>query len=319
MLKHLLTGLTIPQQYICTGFEDFRSPFLVYATSRKKNLRLDVSKTNILLGYKPLIMLLPDVPPEHEEICLTFVRKDFQPNTIWNGFETDASAVARLILKAKCKISGTGEAALYEGLYGEHNFLSPLHQFVNNYRERLRKQKAGNISLPGNLQDQVRIAYSTPRIIALITLVLNGRMNMFPTDLHGDWGKDFYVSSLRHGGRANEQVEQSGVVALSFIPVQEFSFAYSLGKNHMQKTDFEDNFRLHSITSSVFSIPLPESTLGYLELKRLYSVDLGLHRIHVYKKVHHEILHPGSTLAHIHQYSAQWRADHGLITQIFLR
>ena len=57
---------------------------------------------------------------------------------------------------------------------------------------------------------------------------------MFPTDLHGQVNDGFYVGSLRHGGKANEQVERSKNIALSRVDLSWCKQAYTLGKNHMQ-------------------------------------------------------------------------------------
>ena len=60
--------------------------------------------------------------------------------------------------------------------------------------------------LPDNLYKQVQIAYSIPRNISLITVGQNDRFNLFPTDLHGPVNEDHYIISLRHEGKACQQV-----------------------------------------------------------------------------------------------------------------
>jgi hypothetical protein len=264
-------------------------------------------------------MLFPFLGEGDDEICLNFIYGSFHLNDEWKGFQTDSSSVARLILRKSKKVKGPEDNFLYEGVFGEHNFLSPIHQFLNRQREKFKKSPLGNVSLQGNLHDQVRIAYSIPRIVSLITLKNNEGMNMFPTDLHGSWNDEFYVSSLRSGGLANDQVEKCGVVALSFMPADQFSLVYTLGKNHMKEMTSEQAFRLSEIYSSVHEIPIPEFALRYIELERFYSVNVGLHQIHIYKKLSYKEIQSAPTLAHVHQYCAQWRVDHGIETQLLLR
>ena len=236
-------------------------------------------------------------------------------------FPTDSSAVATLTLKKINEINvNGGPVCLYEGCIGVHSFLSPLHQAANNALEKFRNRPVGNISLNGNLYDQIRIAYGVPRKISIITVSDGSLINMFPTDLHGPIGGSFYAGSLRIGGRANEQVESLTKVVISDIDVSAYKQTYALGKNHMNDLQNKDGFRLHQKRSSTFNFPLPASALRYRELTRINSFDHGIHRIHFYQIVNDEALsNSSSTLAHIQQYYAQWRLDRGLKTKLYFR
>jgi hypothetical protein len=308
-VKHLLTGLTIPRQYVCLPLEDLSEPLSVFLTLHHSPDLFDVTSSHVFLGYKPLIILLKANTIEiSESVCLNFVNGSFESNTRWRGFPSDSKSVARLELK-KIPVQLAEGFQLFEGVYGEHGFLHPFHQFMNRQREYFRRQNPDNVGLLGNLYDQVRIAYSIPRTIPLITLGDLKHMNMFPTDLHGPAGENFYVSSLRAGGKANTQVEKLGNIAMSFMPTQEYRFVYSLGKNHMQDLRCGDQFITGDKASRKLGIPLPANVLRYLELKRIHSVEVGIHRLHLYEKIHEEELSSGVTLAHIHQYYAQWRVN----------
>jgi flavin reductase (DIM6/NTAB) family NADH-FMN oxidoreductase RutF len=144
-------------------------------------------------------------------------------------------------------------------------------------------------------------------------------MNMFPTDLHGPCGDNFYISSLRRGGKANDQVEQSRKVAVSFVPVEQNKSVYSFGKNHMQEMQSFSMFTLSSQSSSSFNIPLPAGTLRYKELEQFSSFDAGIHRIHFYRCVHTAHVQNGRTLSHIHQYYAQWMSDNRIAVNMYFR
>jgi flavin reductase (DIM6/NTAB) family NADH-FMN oxidoreductase RutF len=319
-VKHLLTGLTVSRQYVCLPLENLPGPFSVFLTVQGATNFFDVTLTHVFLGYKPLIILLrlsENVIENNTEVCLNFVMAPFTPDIKWKGFPSDKRCIARLLLrKISTPLLAEGYC-LYEGLHGEHQFLNPFHQFVNRHRENFRKQSLGNVGLPGNLYDQVRIAYSIPRIISLITVGDSEFMNMFPSDLHGPVGKRHYMSSLRIGGKANAQIEKQGKLALSFMPVDDFQMVYSLGKNHMQEMNERMAFQTDKL-SIQYKIPLPLNALHYLELKRLHSFDVGIHRIHLYEVVTRERLAEGKTLAHIHQFYAQWRVDHNLPTPMLL-
>jgi flavin reductase (DIM6/NTAB) family NADH-FMN oxidoreductase RutF len=319
-LKKLLSGLTIPQQYVCISLEDFPKPLCVYASGTGDNNFVDVTHTHLFIGYRPLIVAIvfsENLSPLASEdiINLSFVHDSMPP-----FFDTKGERVAKLaVSKIATRTLDAGTIVFYEGVIGTHRFLSRFHQFVNSQRERLRRDTPGNVSLPGNLHDQVRIAYSIPRIIALITVSDNGHLNMFPTDLHGPCGSKFYISSLRHGGKASQQLDSTRKLVLAFMPVEEFRMVYALGKNHMRDMQDLSGFDTLSEKSTVLQLPVPASALRYKELEVLDSFDRGIHRVYVYRVVGEKHLKEGKTLAHIHQYYAQWRTNRTLQTDMYLR
>lgn len=322
-LKKLLTGLTVPQQYVCLSLEDFPDPLSVFLSGKGIDQTLDVTSRHLFLGYKPLIIAIVfssgiDTVSGQDLVRLDFVHRESIEDS-WKGLSESENCLATLIARRIFSKTLNGqEIVFYEGDHGSHRFINGFHQLINNLREKLRKNTPNNVSLPGNLHDQVRIAYAVPRIIALISLGQGNKMNMFPTDLHGPSGDEFYISSLRHGGKANNQVEDTGKLVLSFMPVEEYRTVYTLGKNHMQDMQTEDKFPVSS-KSTVLSLPVPASALHYKELERLGSFDAGIHRIHFYKVLHAGKVRDGQTLAHIHQYYAQWRIDRNLPVNMRLR
>jgi hypothetical protein len=242
---------------------------------------------------------------------------------IQNGmvFSTDSRAVARIQLKKSHRKDLDGHLIyLFEGVHAIHKLIDPFHQFVNNTREKFRIRKKDNVSLPGNLFDQVRIAYSVPRKISMITVSDDTLVNMFPTDLHGTVGSSFYAGSLRIGGSANAQVESLRRVVISDVDASSYLEVYSMGKNHMTDLQNEGRFMLHHNRSRIFNFPLPEWVLRYKEMIHTGSIDMGIHRIHFYRIINSEALeNAGPTLAHIQQYYAQWRMDQDLPTTLNLR
>lgn len=320
-------GIAVPQEYVCISLEDFKQPLSAYVTGSAESIHFGIYH-QILLGYKPLIIgfscekysELARWISNQETVCVSLVMKPFRGNLKWNGFTSDKEAVARLILR-KITSKDLGEAVIFifEGQFGEHRFLAPLHQTTNRLKERFFKRK-DDLWLPGNLYDQVRIGYATPRTISLITVCdSTGRMNMFPSDLHGPVGGGYYAGSLRHNGKATQQVEQCETIALSEVKAHWYREAYSFGRNHMKDLSSPDGFPLSPIISRKNEIPLPESVVHYRELGRVDSLDLGIHRIHFYETLHEERVNEEHSLAHLHCFYAQWRNDQGLSTDYLYR
>lgn len=328
-LKKLVTGLTVPQEYCCLELENFQHPLSVFLTLRNQDFRMEVTQSHLFLGYKPLIIGLPfaingqdyKTIKEQPQICLSFGQVKFETNAGWHDFPTNQTSVARLVLrKVGEKTMNEQAVLLYEGDYGAHSFLNSIKQFVNRQRGKLQKQLPNNINLPGNLLDRVRIAYAVPRVISIITVSDGSLINMFPTDLHGPVGDEGYISSLRIGGMANDQVEKYKRIVISEVEASSYKETYALGKNHMAMLQEEKRFSLHQERSEVFIFPLPGSVVRYRELKQIDSSDHGIHRIHLYEVVHRKVMRQNiTTLGHIHQYYAQWRQDHSIPTNILFR
>jgi flavin reductase (DIM6/NTAB) family NADH-FMN oxidoreductase RutF len=255
-----------------------------------------------------------------EKLCLTFHDGDFRPDVTWNGNRSTKDAVAKILIeRVEVEFKNFKDLRLFKGVAGQHSFIGNFHQQANRLREFLRPEKIGNVGLPGNLHDMVRIAYSIPRIIALVSVVSERSMNLFPTDLHGKVSGDFYISSLRIGGKAQQQVERIRKVVIAEVDSKSFRTVYSLGKNHTKDLDGFQSFKLYGEMSEYLNYPLPADVLRYYELEVCDFVDVGIHRIYLYKILNSKEISAGPTLSHIHQYYAQWRKDHGVDTEYLLR
>ena len=326
-LRKLITGLNVPQEYCCLEFAGLSQGLSVYMTVNHNDNCVDVTDQQLLLGYKPLIIGLPPQADDsgigngQRQICLNLVQGPFKDNMKWRSFPADKSSIARIILSRIGERTVKGQQLnFYKGEYAAHSFLNPFYQFVNRRKEDLRRRPSDNIGLPGNLYDQVRVGYAVPRRISVITTSDGELMNMFPTDLHGPFGDTGYAGSLRIGGEANNQVEKYKRVVLSEVDVASYKQTYGLGKNHMRQLQLPNRFPISSERSKSFGFPLPSQVTNYYELNAVDSIDFGVHRIHLYEIVNrHQVKQGVGSLAHIHQYYAQWRVDHGLDTPILIR
>jgi hypothetical protein len=323
-----LLGLTIPQEYVCLESEVLHKPWRVFITASSITTPLEVTVNHLFLGYKPVVMALciskgttnTEWLHRHDEICMMLDSVATKPDMHWRGYAVSRTAAAKLILK-KTRTLTLGETTVlfYEGSWGEHRFISALHQSINRARKKLSNTDNGGITLDTNLADQVRIAYAIPRIISLITLRDGDAMNMFPTDLHGPTGSGYYLSSLRHGGNACGQVLKLKTVVLSDVQAEWYRYAYDLGKNHMQRPTGPEHFKLAPHATQRFGLPLPEPVLRYRELTVTDYFDAGIHRIILYRIETDVNVAPGKRLSHLHQYAVQWRVDHQLPTPTLLR
>jgi hypothetical protein len=312
-------GLHYPQEYICFAKESFQSPIHAYLVYNKKIIG-DITKLHSFVGYSPLVFALaptPEIIIQQETIDIVFTHDLLDKNATFN--EKDALAFLSL-RKIRRQLINDVVLTFYEGVNGKHRFISSFHQCIIQLNNQLYNQKPGNVFLEENLYKQVQIAYSIPRMISLITVTQKGLFNLFPTDLHGPAGDQHYIVSLRHEGKASEQVENAGKILLTNVKAGFYKQVYGLGKNHMQPLKTKDLFPFSDETSLNFSSPLPQSALEYRELEWQASFMRGIHKIHLFKVVFHKkISDVTDTLAHVHNSYATWRHNEGWESNYLLR
>ena len=313
-------GLYYPQEYLCLAKESFQQPLHVYLIAGKQIIK-DITNQHLFAGYSPLIFTLYSTSDKEseltEKIDIIFSEQCLKPNE----FLGKKDAIACLSLKMiRRQSAGDISIFYYEGLKGEHHFLSSFHQHIIGLNNGLYNKKPGNVYLHDNLYQQVQIAYSIPRVISLITVSDGTLFNLFPTDLHGTVNERYYISSLRHEGKACKQVVDSGRVVISQVHCNAYKTAYSLGKNHTQELRPKESFPFGDINSSAFQLPLPQSVLNYRELELVQSFEHGIHKLLLYKIVSTRILsEEPATLSHVHNVYATWRHNKGLAGNYLLR
>jgi hypothetical protein len=311
-LKKILFGITVPQQYVCVGLESCVAPLTVTFVSVKS--AASFQSEHVLLGYKPVIIAIShhNSSLKGEQLVMNFHENLFP---VTSAAPSD-KILAHMLLKP---IYNFESMYFYEAVSGAHSFINLFHRHVNDFRLRFARSSAGNIDLPGTLHDRVRISYSIPRVIGLVSVSRAELMNLFPTDLHGEIGELHYVSSLRIGGKAQEQVQTHGKIVISEVGSSRFAEVYDLGKNHMQEMKSLTQFMISHQRSECFQFPIPLDAVRYFELSVISTIDIGIHRIFIYRIVNKVNVKEGNTLAHIHQYYCQWRIDHGIPTNFLLR
>jgi hypothetical protein len=302
IVRKFLFGHSLGREYICLPYDPEKYPFRVLLNDK------DITSRHILLGYKPLLIGIPGNDSAKEKIMIEFRDQTADKRRAFLHLQhADEMALEKSVLR------------LYKGVSGTHQFFNPLHKTTNDVRMRIRSLRKGNIRLEGNLYDQVRIAYSIPRRICVVTTGTKTHCNFFPTDLHGGIDENFYVDSLRIGGKASEQVYTFKNIVISEIDAPSFSEVYALAKNHM-KDPAPVNEKNISGYSDIFGLPLLNGTIAYTELSHLSSIDHGIHRLHFLKIIHKREIFPlKKPLSHIHNYAAALMERSGIATDSFLR
>jgi hypothetical protein len=297
LLKKLLLGIEHPQEYICAGADDVENVLNSYVLAGDK--KIAAGKDLLFLGYSPLIMSLETSEEiSNREIIFCLENKD--------------RILAKIVLEIQEKFLLEGKFLfLLKGKSSEQKFETGFHQFMLRLYDRFRPKHNFNIDLDPQLYNQVKIAYSLPREIKLITLGKENQWNIFPTDLHGFFGKEHYIISLRHDKKACAQVEENGMLALWSISKNYAQQAYALGKNHSQELSSSTEFFTEN-KSLVLHLPEPKGAISCMELKLEKVIgDYGIHRLLLFKIISGNKDENPERLVHLHRSYVQWHLKNG--------
>lgn len=317
-LKQWALGVTIPVEYPCMAYHPRGDHPAIYLSGNGSDDKLDVTHTHLFLGYKPLVIGFP-VSNSHLDNFSKITHSN--PHLIFSH-PGQAQPFARLKLFFTDKMILQDQTVFFfSGKKGDHHLIHKYYQAIWYLKETLKRPIPGNIDLPGNLYDQVRIAYSFPRIISLVTVGEKNSFNLFPTDLNGNAGDSHYLISLRYNGKACAQTKHIGKLVISTVLPDFFKQAYALGKNHMKDLRSASEFPFGQYFSGHYQLPLPQSVVSWKELEYITATQIGIHQIQTFRVTDQQSVLSESTavLAHIHAFYAQWRKNHGLSAEYLLR
>lgn len=315
-LKKILFGITLPQEYLCVNHLDFEHTLKVFIKAEKSDQGRDITQRHLFIGYKPLIISIDKKYLRDRELN--------QNKNLFLSFRIDdnieiASLEIKLILEVKLNST---TCLLFEGVKGVHSFANHFNKICKSLHYKLTADKKKNIFLEGNLFEQVKIAYSIPRLIYLASVGSNELFNIFPTDLSGKFGEDNFIMSLRTKGKANSQVESSGKCLIAKMDVNSFMEVYNAGRNHMKELSDATTLGigLRKEVSTKFNLPIPLGAIEYYELEKIDKFEVGIHTIHFFRILNSVMLGDNkSILAHIHRDYAEWRLQNSITTNYFFR
>jgi hypothetical protein len=310
-------GLSFPQDFLCLANETYEQTLNLYLVDGRKVLK-NITHLHAFVGYCPVVFALPLL----SEISSPVIETVFSMERLSEGEDyLSKQMVASLhFINLSKQKTPEGYVCYYEAISGKHRFTSFYHQGIGQLYNRLYNRKPGNVFLKGNRYKQVQIAYSIPRKICLITVGKNGLYNLFPTDLHGQVTRDYYIISLRQAGKACEQVIEAKKIVLSDMNVMAYRQVYNFGKNHMQPLKAATCFAFCTAASALFHLPLPDGWNRYKELILEDIYCAGIHNLLLFRVVSEESRESQpQTLVHLHNVYASWRQKNGLPGNYLLR
>jgi flavin reductase (DIM6/NTAB) family NADH-FMN oxidoreductase RutF len=316
LLKKLLFGITLPQEYLCVNLNEFEKPLRISINDKHSNQAIDLTEHHLFIGYKPLVIAV-------DKKYLTEDDLNKLKNLSLILYSDNGKKLASIEMKQIHEVKfHSMNCILFEGVKGTHSFTNSVHKILNSLRYNLTADREKNVFLDGNLYEQVKIAYAIPRKIYLASVGSNGLFNIFPTDISGQLSDEVFIVSLRRQGKANEQIEKERKCLVAQMDADSFNEVYNAGKNHMKNLSDANQLgiKLHLEFSDKFDLPIPLGTVKYYELEKVNEFEIGIHTIHFFKIINAiSISEKNSTLAHIHREFAEWRRQNGIHTNYLIR
>lgn len=323
MVKKLILGYDTAVEYPAVNSRELNGFMRLYASTPHEYF--EVTHCHLFLGYSPLLFGIffqdnvkeASILRSHSQLCLSFSPQSFTPGKKWRNYFTSDNAVARLeaVKVQEKKIEGY-TLFLFEGKWAEHRLLNIFHRQMNAIYHAMRPTRKGNVNVPGNLYEQVRVMYLFPRRISIVSVGNEKRYNLFPTDLHGEIGPSLYIDSLRRAGKACQQVDELEKICIADVHFSWYRKAHAMGKNHMKELQTRDAFEIYTAGSENMNLPLPAGVISYRELVKREHFDLGIHRIQLFDIINKKTIDAAApTLACIHRFYLQWRMNQGLETR----
>jgi flavin reductase (DIM6/NTAB) family NADH-FMN oxidoreductase RutF len=173
--------------------------------------------------------------------------------------------------------------------------------------KRWRRDKNPEIPMSVLGARSMNVFFICPRPVVLVSAMDGSKGNIFPMNLFGCIGDDYFAFALNSLRKAAPLVERAGRVALSSIPIEHAGLVRQLGKNH--RSDFAEWDKLPFATtpSPALGLPIPQFALRVREMEIKTVQKLGSHTLFLARLIRDEHLRNDLQFCMIHGIYQSWR------------
>src|ERR1700676_4199932 len=177
--------------------------------------------------------------------------------------EGDKRVLGIIRLEPKTRISlGRSELFLFNVLGSTNYCLARLrlwaHYLPASY-SNWRKFQTFDVKMRSREIRASQVAFIRPHPLMLGSLKGEAGGNIFPMNLLGDLGNDYFAFALKDSRRAAHLVERVGSIALSNVPLSLCSVAFKLAINHTKDSIDWNQLSFPLTLSKSLLIPVPAS------------------------------------------------------------
>ncbi len=151
------------------------------------------------------------------------------------------------------------------------------------------------------------VFYICPRPVVLVSVEDGDKKNMFPMNLMGPIGNDYFAFALNSSRAVAPLVESAGRVALSSVPLEYASIARQLGCNHKRGSTDWNQLKFATTPSPTIGVQVPEFALRVREMQVEAAQRIGSHTLFVAKMISDNRLRDGLQFFVVHGMYQAWR------------
>jgi flavin reductase (DIM6/NTAB) family NADH-FMN oxidoreductase RutF len=200
----------------------------------------------------------------------------------------------------------TREVYLFQAT-GYRNNCMPWIRLQMHYilYERMRRQSKDDVRITRSDSRAMIVFYLCPRPIGLVTVGDVRHGNLFPMNLMGSIGGDYFAFALNKN-RAAPLVQRAGVIVLSTVPLDREPVVSSLGKNHRKTSIDWGELPFSTIHPRNIDAPVPSFALSACKMRIEEFRDLGSHTLFVARRLAEERFVDGPQLFLAHGMYKAW-------------
>ncbi len=219
--------------------------------------------------------------------------------------------MGEIFLKFDSSLSfGTGVLGLFHIESCSNRSLPQLQVLAHTMLHERARRQSKDFDVPITASDARAMAvfYLCPRPIAVVTVGDRAAGNLFPMNLMGPLGDDYFAFALNSSRAVAPLVNQARRIVLSAVPLEQAATVEALGKNHRRSSINWDELAFPLIRPNQIDALVPSFALNACEMHVESIHPLGSHILFIAKSVVKESLADGLQLFVAHgMYAASQR------------
>lgn len=228
-------------------------------------------------------------------------------------------------LLGEIRLRGPGIATAVDGLFlfgirGCSNYCLPrprlwMHYLYLIYR-RWRFNNNPEIKISPREAHTMIVFFICPRPVVLVSVMHEGKGNVFPMNLMGPIGGGRFAFALNSTRHAAPIVVSAGRLAISNVPLEQAGLARSLGRNHLKASIDMTQLPFTARPSPAYGFPVPEFAARVRELEIESADRLGSHTFFIARMVHDEQLATVLEFFYVHGIYQAWRLKNHSLSSV---
>lgn len=204
---------------------------------------------------------------------------------------------------------GTQQLCLFQ-ITNYRNFCLSKPRLWARYLQYARMQKGTHhcdVPITTREVHAMIVFYICPRPVVLVSVEEGDKRNMFPMNLMGSIGNNYFAFALNSSRAVAPLVKSAGRVALSSVPLEHASMVRRLGENHKKASIDWNQLKLATSPSPTIGVQVPQFALRVREMQLETSRQIGSHTLFVAKTILDHHVAEGLQFFVVHGIYQAWR------------